>query len=165
MVSKTDYLSNLFKSKAGLVEAELVPMFELRDLVLLSSLCRQTRKLFDPTSQHHINYTKVMSEKLQIDHNDLEAVEVFKALNDKASWIAILKVVADFNTKLRLMPNSKSSYTRFDREYRKKEYLSYTGSNYCSHMENPSYYHQKCPGETFGPGKHCNTLITVCWMD
>ena len=64
MVSKTDFLSNLFKSRAGLVEAELVPMFDLRELLLLSSLCKQTRKLFDPNSTHHINFSKVLSEKL-----------------------------------------------------------------------------------------------------
>ena len=70
MVSNSDFLSSLFKNKAGLVEAELVPMFDLLDLVLLGSLCRKTRKLFDPNSNHHINFSKVFSEKLAVDLSD-----------------------------------------------------------------------------------------------
>jgi hypothetical protein len=88
-----------------------------------------------------------------------------KGLNEKESWFRILQVVSRFNSALRFTSNSHSTYTRFDREYGQKEYLSYTGNNYCTHWKNPQYYHQNCPGETFGPGKHCNTLITVCWMD
>ena len=66
-----------------------------------------------------------------------------KALNDKASWIAILKVVAEFNKKLRLMPNTLNSftYTRFDKVYRTKEYLGYAGNNPCCHWKDPRYYH------------------------
>lgn len=116
-------------------------MFEIRDLVLLSSLCRQTRKLFDPTSQHHINFSKVLSEKLQIDPTNQEAVEVMKGFIGKESWLDILKVAAEFNTTLRLTPGSNSSYTRFDLEYGRKEYLSYTGNNECAHSNNPMYYH------------------------
>jgi hypothetical protein len=59
MVSKVDHLTNLFTNKAGLVEAELLPMFEIHELVILASLSKATRKLFDPASSHHINFLKV----------------------------------------------------------------------------------------------------------
>ena len=123
--------------------------------------------MFDPDSNQHVNFNKVICEKLEIDSNDQEYVEVMQKLNNEQTWLAILKVAAEYRIALRLMSNTtnKVTYTRFDREYGQKEYLSYTGNNYCSHWKNSQYYHQNCPGVTFGPEKHCNTLITVCWMD
>lgn len=167
MVSKSDYLSTLFKNKRGLVEAELIPMFELKELLLLSSLCKQSRSMFDPGSPYHINFSKVIAGKLGIDPTDNKEYEVMRKFNDSVSWLAILKEAAEYSLTLRLMPNTAKNvtYTRFDREYGSKEYLSYTGKNVCAHWNNPQHYHQNCPGVTFGPGKHCNTLVSVCWMD
>ena len=62
MVSQSDYFTNLFKTRAGLVEAELVPLFEMQDLIAVSSLSSATRKLFDPKSSHHINFGRVFKE-------------------------------------------------------------------------------------------------------
>ena len=69
MVSKTDYISSLFKQKAGLTEAILLPYFNLLELTRVSSLNRVTRNLFLPLSSHHINYLKLFCVILDIDES------------------------------------------------------------------------------------------------
>ena len=70
MVSKSDRLSDLFVRRAGLVEAELLPFFEIRDLIILAALSRSQRTLFDPQSIHHINFLRVFAEKLEVASSD-----------------------------------------------------------------------------------------------
>ena len=70
MVSYKDRLTELFKRRAGLVEAELLPFFEVRELAILAALSRSIRALFDPLSTHHINFLRIFAEKLEIDPSD-----------------------------------------------------------------------------------------------
>lgn len=72
MVSKSDYLSNLFSKKAGLTEAILLPYFTMLELFRVSELNRATRNIFLPQSYHHINHFKVLCAALEIDENSLE---------------------------------------------------------------------------------------------
>jgi len=72
MVSKTDYISKLFKEKSGLTEAILLPQLSLIDLIRVASLSRATRKLFLPDSAHHINFLKVFSAILGVEESSEE---------------------------------------------------------------------------------------------
>jgi len=67
MVSKSNHLTNLFKVKAGLVEACLLPFFTVQELIAVASLQKTIRRLFDPDSSHHINFVKTFSDRLEID--------------------------------------------------------------------------------------------------
>jgi hypothetical protein len=127
MVSKSDRLSDLFKGRAGLVEAELIPFFEVKDLVILAALTRSIRALFNPRSAHHINFLKVFAEKLEVAPTD----NLISKIQDQTDWLAILKIVFEFNTQLRLLPNQSlgHTYTRYDSIYKNKEILSYAGGN------------------------------------
>jgi len=76
MVSKIDRLTELFIQRAGLVEAELLPFLEIGELVIVSSLSRTQRALFDPKSSHHINFIKIFSEKLELESSDSSLARV-----------------------------------------------------------------------------------------
>ena len=99
MVSKSDRLSDLFKKRAGLVEAELLPYMEIEELVIVSSLSTRIRSIFLPYSSHHINFLKVFTERLNLDPSDSGLSEI----TNKGSWLEVLKVVADLMPILRLM--------------------------------------------------------------
>ena len=76
MVSYKDRLTELFRRRAGLVEAELVPFFEIKELAILAVLSRSIRALFDPLSTRHINFLRIFAEKLEIDPSDSELCKV-----------------------------------------------------------------------------------------
>jgi hypothetical protein len=76
MVSYKDRLTELFKRRAGLVEAELLPFFEVRELAILAALSRSIRALFDPLSAHPINFLRIFAEKLEIDPSDNKLCKV-----------------------------------------------------------------------------------------
>ena len=103
MVSTTDYISSLFKYKSGLTEAILIPQLTLLDLVRVSSLNHATRNLFLPQSSHHINYIKVFCAKLGVDESSEEESLALRSASE-ISWFALLKTVAEFSTRIRLMP-------------------------------------------------------------
>ena len=67
MVSASDRISNMFQNKAGLVEACLIPYLEIFEMNILASMSKKIRKLFDPKSNHHLNFFIMFSKRLQID--------------------------------------------------------------------------------------------------
>ncbi len=117
MVSKTDHISNLFQNKAGLVEAILLPYLSIIDQVRVASLKRTIRKLFLPSSAHHINYLKVFGAILDLCETDeSEDVEALK-LAAGTSWFNLIKHAAVLMTKVRLAPNQSlgHTYIRFNK--------------------------------------------------
>jgi len=119
----------LFQTKAGLVEAILIPLLDLIDLVRVSSLSKQIRKLFDPKSKHHINYLRIFSERLQINflfHPQLAQID------QKETWLEVLKLVDSLLPNIRIMQLQTFGHTyirNLDRTFKTTEYLSYAGSN------------------------------------
>ncbi len=71
-------------------------------------------------------------------------------------------------TKVRLAPNQSlgHTYTRYNKEAQRKEYLSYAGGNESYWTNDTTYFNRNCnEAKTFGDDKPCLCLKNVCWMD
>ena len=166
MVSSIDHLSNMFSERAGLVEALLLHFLTIRELSRVASLSKTIRRLFDPNSNHHLNFVKTFSERLFIESNDPDYVS-FLPLNDAKTWIQVLELAEIQFAKLRLAPVQRlgNTYKRFDPKYQTIEFLSYAGGCSPTWSDTPSYYAPSgtCAGVTFS--RPCLVLKEVCWLD
>jgi hypothetical protein len=79
-----------------------------------------------------------------------------------------MKVVAECAVELRLLKNQSlgHTYTRYNKDEKRKEYLSYAGGNESMWTNNLAFFDRNCnASQIFGPGKPCLNLKSVCWMD
>jgi len=77
----------MVRIRKGMVEAILLPFFDITDLVRFAGLCWNSRKLLSPQYKKHINFHRLFQQlEPDLDKDAFQGCE---------TWMQILKVCAD----------------------------------------------------------------------
>jgi hypothetical protein len=81
--------------RKGMVEAILLPFFDMQDLIHFGGLSKDCRKLLNPKEKSHVNFSLLFKQQEPDLDND--------AFKDCNTWRAILEVCADLFGQMRLV--------------------------------------------------------------
>jgi len=120
------YLQAVLGNSKGMIVGELLPLLEFQDLITCNRTCKGFNHLITPTYSTAVRYDHLFTEqKIDLQDEELQDLANSRTLNE------VTVVYHRATRSVRLMKSQKlgHSYTRFDAETRRKEYLSYAGGN------------------------------------
>jgi hypothetical protein len=166
MVEKKDSLTDLGKTRGGLVEALLLPYLDMQDIVRLAASNKFWRKYLDPLHGYHVNWSKLVLSRLQLTNEDPNFERVSDQLADVSKFKAVLEIYAENLTKLVKWPGDPRgfTYSRYNKKLRCREWLAYGGKNGTMNNEPQYFTHGKYDSALFN-NLSVITLKSVCWMN